>query len=695
MVVNREASRPAILRAATGVLLAVVGVSFASSASAQSGSATYETVVTATRAPLPVAEAPAAVTAIDRQDLDATPSKVIDEALRAVPGVGLFRRSSSVVADPSAQGLNLRGVGPSGVSRGLVLVDGVPATDAFGGWVYWRALPALSIERIEIVPGSGSALYGNSALGGIVHFITRPLARRELDFDATVGSEKTTLIAAHLSDRWRSWGAAIDGEFFRSDGYEVVGPASRGSIDHAANSDHATVNARVEGRVASRTTMFVSGGYFRERQDGGTTYSATNVQVGRYATGISSTLPRIGRIDATIYGHINEFDQQRPQVDSMRANATLALTQAVPSTDLGDSLVWTSRPLQAWARHVVSVGEDLRWVMATPREQLMPVAMKPSTVVQRSVSARQVLAGVFAEDTLVLSSRFVAALALRADYWSNRDAHSIESHADGSNVSADPPSRGGWELTPRLGVVGRLTRWLTVRGATYRAFRAPTFNELYRPFQVGTILTAPNASLNPETLWGGELGVEATTAHMTVRATSFANALLDPISNVTLPMPLADGSQRQRQNLGAAAIVGVEMSARCSVTRRWRLQAAYMFVDATVSSAPAQPELVGKQLAQDPRHRFSAALSFSERRWFSAILEVRYTGRQFDDDRNQVSLPGFAVVSARVSRQIVPHVDATLAIENLLNQQYLVGRSGVDTVGEPIFIYGGIRYRAQ
>jgi outer membrane receptor protein involved in Fe transport len=169
--------------------------------------------------------------------------------------------------------------------------------------------------------------------------------------------------------------------------------------------------------------------------------------------------------------------------------------------------------------------------------------------------------------------------------------------------------------------------------------------------------------------------------------------LIDPVVNVTLRQPLADGAQRQRQNLGAAEIVGVELAASWTPARRWRVQAAYTFVDATVRSAPTEPQLVGKRLAQDPRHRAVASVIFSEPRWFAATIEVRYTGAQFDDDANQLLLPGYVVVNAQLARVLVPHVEAFLAVENLFNQQYLVGRSGVDTVGQPLFAYGGIRYR--
>jgi len=131
-------------------------------------------VVTATRTP--EANAPSTVTVIEGAAI--RDSKALDEALRADPSFGLFRRNSSLVADPSSQGVTLRGLGPSGVSRALVLEDGVPLNDGFGGWVYWGAVPRLGIARVEIAPGASSALFGSSAMGGVVEIVSRAIVDR-------------------------------------------------------------------------------------------------------------------------------------------------------------------------------------------------------------------------------------------------------------------------------------------------------------------------------------------------------------------------------------------------------------------------------------------------------------------------------------------------------------------------------------
>lgn len=673
---------------------AVIAVSLLVAARVGRADETYQTIVTTTRNPLALADVPATVTVIDRAQIDATPAKLVDELLRSDPSFGAYRRSSSAVADPTSQGLNLRGVGPSGVSRGLVLVDGIPETDAFGGWVYWRSFPALAMDRIEIVPGSGSALYGNYALGGIVQVITRAPTANAVDVDAEAGSEQTARVAARVAERWRAVALSVDGEYFRSDGYQVVAPYMRGPVDHAANSDHVTTNARLDFRAAPRLRLFASGGYFREQQDSGTDYSTATVQLGRYATGLSWSPARIGRIDATVFGHVERFDQQRARVDMTRATSALASQQHNPTTDIGDSLVFTSRRLRIAGVHTLSVGHDFRWLDSTPRETITPAMTTATTVTERDVAAIQLAAGFFAQDFASFGRTFDGALAIRADYWSNRSARVLRQHADGTSDTTQPADRDGWEVTPRVGLVVHPTAWLTVRGAAYRSFRAPTINELYRPFQVGTIVTDPNASLTTETLWGGELGVEAHVRDIAIRATGFTNVLLDPVVNLTLPHPLPDGAQRQRQNLGSADIAGLELTASWTPSRRWRAFARYSFIDATVRSAPTQPQLVGKRLPQDPRHRAVASLTFSEPKWFAATVEVRYNGAQFDDDANQLFLPQFVVVNAQLTRILLPQVEAFIAVENLLNQQYLVGRSGVDTVGEPLFVYGGIRYRS-
>ena len=136
-------------------------------------------IVTSTRTGIAPEDATTYVTVLTNQDIKQSPQLVLDDLLRQVTGFNTFRRSSSMVTapadDPEAEGVTLRGVGPGGASRALVMLDGIPVNDAFGGWIYWDEIPLNSIDRIEVVEGGGSNLWGNEAEGGVINIISKPI----------------------------------------------------------------------------------------------------------------------------------------------------------------------------------------------------------------------------------------------------------------------------------------------------------------------------------------------------------------------------------------------------------------------------------------------------------------------------------------------------------------------------------------
>ena len=217
-----------------------------------------ETVVTASRAPRLRSEVPADVTVLERTDLEQSASPLLDDILRKLPDVGTFRRSSSRVADPSSQGLNLRGVGPSAVSRALVLVDGLPLNDPFGGWVYWQSVPGLSIGSVEIVPGGSSVLYGTTALGGVVNVRSRPLDVPGVEAD--VFGDTLPSLGIGLRGVQRSGPVAVEltSEFLGSNGYNVVAPEQRGAIDVPAGSTHVALQGRMEAELSPTALLGAS-----------------------------------------------------------------------------------------------------------------------------------------------------------------------------------------------------------------------------------------------------------------------------------------------------------------------------------------------------------------------------------------------------------------------------------------------------
>ena len=653
-----------------------------------------QVVITATRTPRPLRDVPAAVTVLPRAEIERSPTLTVDELLRTVPSFATFRRTNSVTSDPTAQGVNLRGVGPSGVSRSLVLLDGVPGNDAFGGWFYWRSVPRVGIERIEVVPGGGSALYGNYALGGVVQIISRPIDRTDLDAEGALGLPKEGLLAARAATRVGGFGVEAESELFATSGYPVVASAARGPIDHDAPSDHQTINGRLEFQAAQDVTLFASGGFFNEYQNGGTQYTAAKVQSGRYGAGARLGGDKWGSLELNFFGHAQSFKQNRARISADRSMESLAASQDVPTDDQGLTAVWTSAAIALAGTHRAAVGLELRRIHGTAREDDFPAVPTPASIVHREAGGQQRFVGAFLQDSYQPLSALELVAALRFDAWKNFNASQLTRDQSGVVTSTPFQDRSDQQLSPKLGARYRALDWLTLRGSAYGAFRAPTLNELYRPFQVGTIVTAPNDNLGPETLWGGEAGFEFAPPFgtWTVRTTGFWNRLDNPITNVTLAAPLPDGSQRQRQNAGRARIDGVEVDAGWRFARVWIASAAYTFVDSAVTQFPDNPQLVGKQLAQDPAHRATISLTFDDPRVLTAMIQARFVGPQFEDDQNLLRMPGFAIVDMSVSRRLFRELEAYVAVENLFNREYLVGRAGIDTIGQPLTFRVGLRF---
>src|ERR1044072_3010976 len=119
-------------------------------------------------------EAPASIIEISRPQLERIPGQNLDGRMRYVPGFSMFRRSSSLAANPTTQGISLRGLGSSGASRTLLLWDGIPVNSPFGGWIYWTRLDPDEMERIELSRGASTSVFGDKAMGGTINVFTRP-----------------------------------------------------------------------------------------------------------------------------------------------------------------------------------------------------------------------------------------------------------------------------------------------------------------------------------------------------------------------------------------------------------------------------------------------------------------------------------------------------------------------------------------
>src|SRR5207342_3235652 len=228
----------------------------------------FETVtVTPTRSEQRLGDIPASVSVVTSETFQSSPALIADDVLKQVPSFSLFRRTSSLVAQPTAQGVSLRGIGPSGQSRTLVLLDGIPFNDPFGGWVYWTRVPLASVDRVEITEDASSSLYGNMAMGGVINIITSHPARKTIELAPTYGTHTSPKFDFFASNQWNKVSAIVEGSFLQTDGFPIVAQIERGPIDNNADVAYKNFSGKLEFDPSDRVQGFVRGGYFSENRN--------------------------------------------------------------------------------------------------------------------------------------------------------------------------------------------------------------------------------------------------------------------------------------------------------------------------------------------------------------------------------------------------------------------------------------------
>ena len=675
-----------------------------------------ETVtVTPARSEVRLGDVPASMSVLDRADIRQSPAVLADDVLRRLPSFSLFRRTSSIAAHPTTQGVSLRGIGPSGVSRTLVLLDGVPFNDPFGGWVYWSRIPLEQADRIEVVDGTGSSLYGNYALGGVINIVSAPPASRALEVKVQYGSLDSGALDVMGSAVRGAWGLTVDGGVFTTGGYSPVierngaGVAERGAVDNNVSLDMSRVNARIDFTPAGRVRGVLRVGYFDEERNNGkhsTINGAAEENDTTWTSASASATARISgnsELQATASlgtGTLRSNFLAVPTATPPRSLGRMTLNQRVPTSSYAGTLQWRT----SVGSHTISAGGDWRWVDGDSEEDGLDGVTGTTITLRRVSGGTQSGLGVFAQDIFNVTSALSVTAAVRIDKWHNYNAHNLEnsvpSGAPTANHNPALPDKRDTVTSPRIAAIYRFTERVSVWANIGAGFRAPTLNELYRQFRVGTVLTLANNQLGPERLKGGEVGIQLSPfRQLAWRTTWFDNRITDPVSNVTLSQAGANVTQ-QRQNLGATRVSGLQTSAEYRVGSTWKFAGGYIYEHPRVTENPANVALVGKLLPQVPRHRGTLQAVFSNPRFVTASVEVLAMGRQFDDDLNTRVVPGFtaaglpkyAVVSLSVSRAIGSRINAFAGVQNLFDREYFVGTLPT-TVGSPRIVSGGLRVR--
>jgi outer membrane receptor protein involved in Fe transport len=590
----------------------------------------------------------------------------LDDTLKVVPGFSLFRRTSSRSANPTTQGAGMRGLSASGASRALVLADGEVLNDPFGGWVYWNRVPQTAIDRVEVVRGGGSDLYGADALVGVLQVMTRRPGAPSASVEVSAAQRESGRVSAFGGGARGAWSLTGGGEAATTDGYILVSEDDRGAVDVPAGSEYGSVRADVAWSKSPAFRARVGGDVFGERRENGTPVQVNSTDLRQLRIGLEG---QRGVTRWRLHGQAGEqtYRQAFSSIAADRSRETLTIRQRVPASQHG--LAFTVETRAAGLDLVA--GADTRDTAATNTEDaFFPDGRLRATT---STPGFQRTSGAFVQVTMAPAPALTVSVGARGDLRQRRRS---EGFFEGDSAFS-PRAVAVWALTPQF----------IARGSLGWSFRAPTLNERYRGFRAGNAETLPNPDLVPETLRTVEGGLAWLPRGGALRVTLFRNDLDDAVTNVTIattPTLIT----RRRQNVGGVLAWGSEiegewrLGTRATVTGSLALTSSH-FVD----YAP----LEGLVVPQVPDWQGSIGIRGVAPGELAVSAQTRFFADQFDDDRNTLVLGSGAVVDVTVMRAIGSKVTAFASLENLFDDDYEVAATPVPSYGQPFTFHVGVR----
>lgn len=653
----------------------------------------HEITVTATRSEVEPSKAPVSASTVPAAEITLRNVQVADRALDSAPGVYLSR--SKGFQDTLA-GVGMRGFSGRGSlqSRTLVLLDGQPLNEPYTAAVSWASIPVDEVERIEVVRGPFSSLYGSNAMAGVIQILTKPVDRRRVDLRGDYGSQDTFRYGARLADRFfERLGISLSYDRLQSGGYPsqlitaAGNPGAGGTpvtgfvptltptgartfiLGDAGNNcwEQSAWRARADYAFNQRTalTMQYLRQAYRYGYDAYSTYLRTAggeafdsgvasvvadglarriaVSPGMFLSGDGGTLSRV--VSARLYRTLDGQSRLRLGAGMIQTPLSYYSTPAPSATLAGGPGTISDRPGRSWfgeaqwnreasTRHVLTAGTDLRRDSSHAIEMAVPnyTRRKENGELTYRAQGKTYTQGAYFQHQWRVAEPLMLVWGGRYDYWRTYEG---KVQLTAASPLAGYELRSNHAPTAKAALLLRLPREVALRASAGNAYRNPTIYDLYRTWRssAGTIF-ASNPDLKPEKLMAWEAGGNRRwKGGFELDAAFYHNHVRDLIYRTTDYARDPQGRYRPVVNAARVRTRGLEVSARAPLARWLYARGSYTWTRTEVTSNPASPASVGKRLPYVPEHSGSVSLFAVRKRW-SGSLTGRYVSALFSTDTN-------------------------------------------------------------
>ncbi len=651
-------------------------------------------VVTATRTQAQMEDVPQRIHKIEQKTIQDYPATNTDNILRMIPGInvnrssGIFSRNSSVT---------MRGM--PGASRSLILLDGVPLNKTSGGTINWHLITPDEIDRIEVVKGPGSALYGNNAMSGVINIITnKPSSNFQGMINAGYGTFNTIKGQVNLSGKSKQikgpyW--KLGGFYRQGDGYIIEPEETRDSTNVEAFLKEGNLNGLVGFQFGPEQKLEVDYRFYKDKRGSGVkvyekdgsyeSFMDNNIRVG-YEGNIKQT-----KISINAFYFNESYYRQNENINSS-GEYKLVDTE----TDKQDFGLWFTLSRYFGTKHFFSAGVDLKNGILDNQE------IYRTSTDELYTNGNLLFSALFFQDEMNLATEKLKLIAgLRLDYakyynghFEVKDPTSKTGFAESEQISY--PQSAWIEISPKLALKYFIAKNLNVFVSASTGFMPPKLDDLAGSRKISRGFKIANPELLPEKITSFELGIDYSIADKLFIKPSGYYSIGDDFQYLVATGDFMDtGSDEpvtvyQRQNVTKVEIIGAELGVEYFITNKIKLSVSYAYNHSKIIeyNVSGDESLDGKYLNEVPPN-----LVFVGLQWRNKIVDFfvdySYTEEQWYDELNISSVDSYSLVNLRLSKYVIKNLQLVLDIQDLLNEQY-VDRKGYLSPGR--FIMFEVKY---
>ncbi|MDQ8188270.1 TonB-dependent receptor [Pelagicoccus sp. SDUM812002] len=677
----------------------IAAILFATFASGQSEPETFELdplVANANRISAAGNYAQAAVSTIGLPDLELGQFRDISDALAFYPGIASYRRTHSIAAHPTTQGVRLRNFGANATSRSLVLYNGVPQNDPFGAWIYWNQYDLSQVEALMIHPSGIGETWGNMASGGLVSMIAREAAPGARSFEASLGSSDRYDIKAYAAEKVGDE-AVFDLGIHHSDtdGFHTLLESQRGAVDEPANSTATSLNSRLSWTSGDYWNSQISLRLLDEERGNGTPVGRNSTESLDLSLISEREIPsQAATLNLSLYLQDRDFQNVFASVDDDRSSESPALDQYdVPAQAIGGAITYRSDSEQ---RTSYAAGVDFRLIEGSVNERYRNLGAGFTR--ERYAGGEQEFFGIFTQ----VDSQFLAddklSFTARLEEVSRRSGQRTETNTETNSIILDDqyPDNSDTVLSGNLNWVHTFSETVSTQVALFSGYRAPTLNELYRPFRVRNDITEANPELANERHQGLEVSVQrdSTDGMSKLRLSAFSYEAEEMVANALFTTESGfdprfgfipeGGSGSARVNLDRSRVSGFELQASQQLTDTVHASLTAVYADTEIRGDELG-ELVGNSFPQSSPWKAVASLDWSATERLALWTNYRWYDRSWENLSNTRRLGATADLSAGARLRLDENSSLSLAVTNLFDEENVTGiaTNGLVTIDEP------------